>query len=161
MQTIRLSEALVSYGCIVDIICYYEHDVTIVREFERTGTTVRLLNMNRNIGIIKFIRSLGKEISTINPDVVHVQYMAPGALPILAARLAGVKTVFATVHQPWTHSHGFFSKLILRTISIMTTKFITVSKNAEKSWFGSASLLDDNKPVNLQPKHLTINNAVE
>jgi hypothetical protein len=131
MQTKSLSEALVSFGFVVHIICYYEHDVTIVEEFERTGATVRLLNMNRNIGIIKFIGIINKEISTNNPDVVHVQYMAPGALPIFAARLAGVKTVYATVHQPWTNSHGFFSKLILRTISLMTTKFITVSTNAE------------------------------
>ena len=78
----------------------------MVEEFQTTGADVILLDMNRNSGSWAVIKRLRKEIRQINPDVVHVQYMAPGALPIIAARLAGVKRVFATVHQPYTNSHG-------------------------------------------------------
>jgi L-malate glycosyltransferase len=143
------------------VACYFEYDELIVREFQNTGATVRLLHMNRKSGFIDFITKIRREILSIKPDLVHVQYMAPGALPIMTARLAGVKTVFATVHQPFTKSHGILSKLILRTASLMTTRFIAVSQNTEKSWFGSASLFSNVLPLKSQPHHFTIYNAID
>jgi len=161
MQTLSLSRVLRSYGLTVTVICYFEYEAAMVKEFQTTGADVILLDMNRNSGSCAVIIRLRKEIRQINPDVVHVQYMAPGALPIIAARLAGVKRVFATVHQPYTSSHSLLAKLILRTASMLTTKFIAVSQNAEKSWFGTSSLFDESKPFKLQPRHFTIHNAID
>jgi glycosyltransferase involved in cell wall biosynthesis len=161
MQTLYLLKVLHSNDLSVDTICYYEYDDSIVNEFRKNGAKVRLLDLDRRISILRFIKILLNEIKLIKPDVVHVQYMAPGALPIIAARLAGVKTVFATVHQPYSKSHGKLAKIILRAASLLTTRFMAVSQNAEKSWFGSASLFDENKPVKSQPRHFSIYNTVD
>jgi L-malate glycosyltransferase len=161
MQTLSMSNVLRSCGHAIEVVCYFEHEPSMVKEFQATGASVRLLDMNRNSGSWTVIKRIRKEIQQINPDVVHVQYMAPGALPIIAARLAGVKTIFATVHQPYTRSHGWLAKLILRAASLLTTQFIAVSKNAEKSWFGSSILIDETKPLMFQPRHFTIYNAID
>ena len=50
---------------------------------------------------------------------------------------------------------------MLRAASLLTTKFIAVSQNAEKSWFGTSGLFDENKPLKLQPHHFTIHNAID
>jgi glycosyltransferase involved in cell wall biosynthesis len=161
MQTLNLCRALRSFGREVSLLCYYEYDEAMVREITATGSVVNLLKMNRKQGPAGFISRLRKEYISQKPDIVHVQYMAPGALPLIAARLAGVRTVFATVHQPYTGEHGKMAKLILRIASLLTTRFMAVSQNAEKSWFGSASLFDETKPVSSHPRHFTIYNAVD
>jgi L-malate glycosyltransferase len=161
MQTLMLSNVLQSCSHAVEVVCYFEHEPSMVKEFQDSGACVRLLDLNRNSGTLALIRRLKKKIKHINPDVAHVQYMAPGTLPIIAARLAGVKSVFATVHQPHTRSHGWMAKLILRAASVLTTKFIAVSQNAEKSWFGTSSLFDETRDVRLQPHHFTIHNAID
>lgn len=161
MQTLSLAKVLRSCGHAVSVVCYFEHDESIVADFQKAGTTVRLLNMKRKSGFIRFLVRLRKEIRSIRPDVVHVQYMSPGALPIIASRLAGIKTVFATVHQPYTISHGRISKLILRTVSLFTTGFMAVSLNTEESWFGSCSMFDENKSIKFQSRHFTIYNSID
>jgi L-malate glycosyltransferase len=161
MQTLILSKVLQSCGLAVEVICYFEHEHSIVDEFRKAGVNVRLLNLNRNLGSMRFINRLRKEILAVKPDIIHVQYMAPGALPIFAARLAGVKRIFATVHQPYTKSHGKPAKIILRASALLTTKFIAVSQNAEKSWFGTSGLFNETKPHRLHPHHFTIHNAID
>jgi len=160
MQTLGLSNVLRSCGHAVEVICYFEYKTPLVAEFQKAGAVVRLLDMHKNSGSWAVIKRLREEIRQINPDVVHVQYMSPGALPVIAARLAGVRGVFATVHQPYTKSHGKLARIILRASALLTTKFIAVSKNAEKSWFGTSGLFDEAKPLNLQPTHFTIQNAI-
>lgn len=161
MQTLSLVKVLRSCGYEVVVVSYFEHVESMVMEFKNSGADVRMLDMNRKTGFLRFVLRMRNEFHSIRPDVVHVQYMAPGALPIIAARLAGVKAVFATVHQPWTPSHGKFSKLILRTASQLCTRFIAVSVNAEKSWFGNGRLFNENNPLKLQPRHFTIYDSVD
>jgi len=160
-QTLMLSEVLQSCSHAVWILCYFEYDPAIVNELEKTGASVKLLNLDRKSGFLRIICRLRKEIRSARPEIVHVQYMAPGALPIVAARLAGVKKIFATVHQPYTKSHGMFAKLILRIASLLIIKFIAVSQNAERSWFGSAAMFNESRPLRLQPHHFTIQNAID
>lgn len=161
MQTLNLLRVLKSCGYTVEVICYFEYDNSIVEEFQKACSKVKLLEMNRETSPFRLILNLRKEIRSIRPDIVHVQYMSPGALPIIAARLAGVKTVFATVHQPYTKSHGIFAKIILRAASLLTTRFMAVSLHAEKGWFGSSSLFQENKDVRSQSHHFTIYNSVD
>lgn len=161
IQTLNLVKCLKSLDHEISLICYFEHDPIVANEFSTAGASIILLDLVREIGCINFIVRLWSEIRKIKPEFVHVQYMAPGALPIIAARLAGVKNVFATVHQPYTRTHGRMAKVILRVASLLTTRFITVSENAERSWFGSTSLFDENMPVSIQPHHFTIYNGVD
>jgi len=161
MQSLSLARVLHSCGYDVCVLCYFEFDDQLVREFRAAGSHVELPQLARKITPLKLVRLLKKQIKKIQPDFVHVQYMAPGALPIIAARLAGVKHIFATVHQPYTKAHGRLAKLILRIASLFTTKFIAVSQNAELSWFGSSHLIDANIPPRSQCHHFTIHNSID
>jgi len=156
-----MAAVLQSLNYSVNLLCYFEYNEIIVGEFESSGIAVRLLNLNRGISAISFIKKLKKEIRLNSPDIIHVQYMAPGALPIIAARLSGVRRVYATVHQPFTNTHGKRARFLLNSASYLTQKFITVSQNAEQSWFGSSTLFDETRPVRDQPRHFTIHNAID
>jgi L-malate glycosyltransferase len=161
MQTLMLIRVLRSCDHAVCVVCYFEYEKLVVNDFQNEGAEIILLELDRKAGFLQIILSLRNEIRKIDPDIVHIQYMAPGALPIIAARLAGAKTVFATVHQPFTKFHKKRAKIILRLVALLTTKFISVSLNAEKSWFGSSSLFDEKLSVLSQPRHFTIYNAVD
>lgn len=161
IQTLNLAKALVEQDFHVKLICYFEFDPIMVAKFETLGVEVILLRWQRSIGPGQFIKALAKFIRKENFDIFHVQYVAPGALPILAARLAGTKRIIATVHQPYTVSHGRFARLILRTAAKLCNTFLSVSKSTEESWFGSHhvfSLSTDYKQV---PKHCTIYNSLD
>lgn len=162
MQTLNLVKALLASGHDVVTLCYFEYDESIVKDYINAGSMVDLLRASRTHSAISLIASLKQHLAEISPEIVHVQYMAPGFLPILAAKLSGVKTIFATVHQPWTkNSHGIKAKLFLRISSLLCTRFIAVSENAEKSWFGKSTLLNPGMPDTVYQKHFTIHNAVD
>jgi L-malate glycosyltransferase len=161
LQTLSLVRSLKSLGHKLSLICYFEFDKLIISKFRQEGAEVLILNLTRRDCFLRIIPKLIRKFKSLKPDMVHVQYMAPGALPIIAARLAGIKTVFATVHQPHTASYGWISKMILRLASLLTTRFIAVSMNAEKSWFGTATVFDESLSPNIQPHHFTIYNSVD
>jgi len=155
-------KASVDSGHSVKTLCYFEDDENVVTEFQRAGSSVDLMKLQRNISPFKLIGLLKKLFEKYKPEVVHIQYMAPGALPILAARLAGVKRIFATVHQPWTKEyHGIKAKILLRVSSSLTNCFIAVCENAEKSWFGKSSLDKSSESEISNSKHCTIHNAID
>lgn len=166
-QTINLVRAIKGAGHNVITVCYYEYNPSMVGLFESYGSEVVLFSpvaQQRPNGFkeVFFIyKNLRRVIKTYKPNIVHVQYMAPGAIPIFVARLAGVKKVLATVHQPYTHSHGKFSKIMLRLSAWCCTCFIVVSKNAETSWFGTSFLFDEHKSLRRQSSHFTVYNAID
>ncbi|MFZ2406833.1 MAG: glycosyltransferase family 4 protein [Methylobacter sp.] len=161
-QTLMLVKALVEMGYRVGLACYFEYDETMVTDFKLAGADVFLLNWPRGgIGAMKFVRQLSAVFREKSPDVVHIQYMAPGLLPIIAAKYAGVPVVLATVHYPGT-PHGFVAHLLLRFGAHLTDCFTCVSEAAEKSWFGDSFLLNPSNSDNLiSRRHLTIPNAVD
>jgi L-malate glycosyltransferase len=148
-------------GLETKVLVYFENDLTMLNQFKASGIEVECLNWNRRISSLNFVLQLRKVFMEHKPTLVHVQYMAPGALPILAAKLAGVSRIFATVHQPWTPSLGRIAKRILRSAARLCERFTVVSQNAERSWFGTAQRVDANKPIAEQPRHLTLYNAVD
>ncbi|NTV97590.1 MAG: glycosyltransferase family 4 protein [Chlorobiaceae bacterium] len=160
IQTLYLVRVLVRSGYKVCVLCYFEHDDSVVDEYRTVGCTVQLMGMARSMGPAAVVGALRKAISAFSPDVVHVQYMTPGALSILAARLAGVKTVVATVHQPYSAWHSPVWKILLRMSALLCNHFISVSLNAEISWFGNGVCIDDCAAHHL-PRHFTIHNAVD
>lgn len=160
MQTLYLVRALKLSGHVVEVVCYFQYDTVVVGEFEASECTVTLMNLDRKAGAFATTRSLRTYFASRRPDVVHVQYMAPGALPILAARLAGVRRVFATVHQPYTKSHGVHAMVLLRSAALMCDHFIAVSEVAEKSWFGGSGG-NASGTFDRYPQHFTLHNAVD
>jgi glycosyltransferase involved in cell wall biosynthesis len=160
MQSLTLVKSLLLQDHSVEIICYYEYDTFVVNEFSKEGCVVRLLKYSRSKDPFSFIKDVSRVIRSVSPDVVHVQYMTPGALAVIAARVALCKTVIATVHQPYTKAHGIKALLLLRISALLCKNFIAVSENAERSWFGTVNDITCNKKRKL-PHHFTIYNAVD
>ena len=161
MQTLQIISGLTETEFEINVICYFEFDSSVVTQFENAGCNVILLNWKRNIPALEFTLKLSRIIREYSPSLVHVQYLTPGLLPVIATRLAGIKNIIATVHQPHTKQHGFLSKILLRISTLLCKKFISVSLVAEKSWFGSAFLFDNNIPLQKQSKHFTMYNSVD
>jgi len=166
-QTLNLVRALKAENHSVMVCCFYDYIDEMVDLFIKHGAEVVLFS-NENeqrpssFRQITFLcKNLKKLILKFKPDLAHVQYMTPGALPIIALKCFGVKKIVATLHQPYTKSHGKLSKILVQIAAKLCFKFVVVSKNAEKSWFGSGQIYDKTIPLKDQPKHFTIYNAVD
>lgn len=151
----------------VTVVCYFEHDTHVVLEFKAAGARVQLLGLTRSIRHLSFVAVVSKAFRHLKADIIHIQYLAPGFLAVVAARLARAGRVIATVHQPWTASnHGYPAKVILRSAALMCRRFTCVSESAELSWFGCSSLqstgfLKDESTRMFGRTHYTIPNSVD
>ncbi|OGV25863.1 MAG: hypothetical protein A3F18_02800 [Legionellales bacterium RIFCSPHIGHO2_12_FULL_37_14] len=163
IQTLSVAKALISGGYRVIVCCYHEYDQTMVDQFAATGAKINLLRMRRDdtfFGLLRLTLRLVSLFGSLKPDVIHVQYISPGLISILSARLAMVPIVFATVHIAGSLVYGIKAKLMLRFAAKLCSAFICVSKGVEDFWFGSSAVFDANK----HPKrrtHFTIYNAVD
>jgi glycosyltransferase involved in cell wall biosynthesis len=160
-QTFHLIKALKNFSKNIILLIYFEYDAQMVQSIQDEGVVVICLNWERKIKPWTFIFSFSKILKSFKLDILHVQYMAPGTLPIIAAKLAGIPRIIATVHQPYTSSHGKFSKYMLRFAALFCKPFLSVSQNAEYSWFGSSQLIQADLPIAKQAKHLTLYNTVD
>lgn len=161
IQTLSLVAALVGAGHEVVVACYFEHSEEMVARFKGARCEVRLLSLDgvRPIGfwqtMSRLYSGLRSAIREFSPDIVHVQYMTPGALTILILRALGVKKIVATTHT----DANIYSKNGLRMIKLIsaycTKAFQCITLKAEKSYFGTASLFNGTLT-----KHFTIYNAL-
>jgi glycosyltransferase involved in cell wall biosynthesis len=158
-QTLTLVSVLISNGYKVTVCCYYESDMLIVSAMKKAGAEVFSLGLKRLNGLRLLLARLKTLWKEMKPDIVHVQYIAPGFIPVIAAKLAGIKTVFATVHQPG-RIYGWKEKLLLRTVAKICTAFFCNSKAVEESWFGNSEILEPDK-IRSGRKHVTIYNGVD
>lgn len=162
IQTLNLVSALVQGGHTVRTVCYFEHSDDMVTRYEKAGCEVICLS---KIGIrihgwksiIFLYKGLKQILKAFKPDVAHVQYMAPGALPIILLKILGVKQILATSHtfgdiykNLWMVH--FLQKYVLRA-------FTCITELAEKSFFGT-SLLYTEKTVLQKRNHFTIYNSL-
>lgn len=161
IQTLSLAEALVKARHDVTVACYFEHDQGIVARFREAGAHVELMSPEgaRPSGVKATVTHLWKGmrriVRSLRPEVAHVQYMAPGALPILILKMLGVKKIIATSHT----DGDIYSSTGLRIIRMLTfsclTAFQCITERAEKSYFGSSRLFDGTIR-----KHFTIYNNI-
>jgi glycosyltransferase involved in cell wall biosynthesis len=159
LATLSFVKALIRDGYDVTVCCYHEHDATMVARFEQAGAKVVLLDLSRR-GLRHVFSTLASFFRWRQPDVVHVQYFAPGMVPILAARHAGVKYVFATVHTAGQRGYGWKAKAMLRFSALFTDHFFCVSQNAEQFWFGSVSRVHEPSQWH-RTSHSTIHNGID
>ncbi len=165
MQTLEMVRVLVKNSYRVTVCCYYEYDDSIVEDFRSAGAAIQLLKLDRSTTsqsisqLVQLVRALVKALQTAMPDVVHVQYVAPGLVPILAAKLAGVKNVFATIHYPASR-FGKREKFLVRFASKICTMFFCNSIATEKSWFGSGTLYN-NSMLDSRLHHCTLYNSID
>lgn len=159
IQTLNLANVLISAGYQVTVCCYYEFDDSMVSLMKATGARVILMKLERSNGILSLIIKLKRLFKELQPDIVHVQYVAPGLLPVIAARLAKIPTIFATVHQPG-RVYNWKAKLLLRTAARLCTAFFCNSKSVEESWFGDSEVFAPDR-IGSKRKHFTIYNGID
>lgn len=165
IQTLTLAGVLKEEGYRVTVCCYYEFDAEMVEEFIKAGAEVTLLKMRRPrngrsyAGMVRLLWRLILFFKRTDPSVAHIQYVAPGLIPILAARVAGVKRIFATIHYP-RHSFGLREQRLVRIGAGLCRKFFCNSLGTEKSWFGSAEVFEGASRAQ-ETRHCTVYNCVD
>ena len=166
IQTLNLVRALVRGGHEVVTACYFEHTDYMVEQYEKAGSKVVMFSQEgKRVGGLAGICFLGKHLwrikRSINPDAVHVQYMAPGAIPIILLWMMGQKNILATTHT----NADIYSPKQLRLVQFIqrnfTRVFTCITKTAEKAFFGSAFNYAENKGEALScHAHCTIYNSL-
>jgi len=150
----------VTGGYRVTVVCYFEHEVGVVEEFKRAGAEVCLLRWQRAGSVPRFIGRLAMVLRRLKPDIVHIQYMTPGLLPILAARLAGARCVLTTMNYPGT-THGRMAHVFVRLAAILCARVVCVSGAVEESWFGRGRETYPAGSAHRRSRLLMIHNAVD
>ena len=162
IQTLNLVHALVAGGHRVVTLCYFEYNEDMVSRFRRSGSEVVCLNPKGERiggwrGILFLYKGLWNVLKQYKPDVAHVQYMAPGAIPILLLRLLGIRQIIATAHTaadiyPNLRLVHFIQRHCVRA-------FTCITELAEQSFFGSSQLYSKDTPLKRR-NHFTIYNAL-
>ena len=162
IQTLNTVRALVQGGHEVTVACYFEHTPYMVQQFEEAGAKVVLFSPDGNrLGgwrIVPFLyRNLRSVIKAVRPDIVHVQYMAPGAMVILLLWLLGVRNIIATVH---TAADIYKDLRLIHFIQRYCVRaWICITERAERSFFGTSQLYSKNMVLGKR-NHFTIYNAL-
>lgn len=162
IQTLSIVKALIQGGHQVTTVCYFEFSELMINNYKNAGSEVICLQKDGlRIGgksVIPFLyKGLGSVVKQFRPDVVHVQYMAPGAIPIFILKLLGVKNIVTTAHTaadiyPNLTLILFIQKMLVRAFTCITLK-------AEKSFFGSCQLYGENSILKKR-NHFTIYNTL-
>lgn len=165
IQTLNLVRALVKGGHKVTTACYFEHTENMVKLYDEAGSKVVLFSkdgvrVGGVKGIIFLLKNLWKIKLSFKPDVVHVQYMAPGAIPIILLKLMGQKNIVATAHTNADVYGAKAMKLLKFLQSHVLRAFTCITLRAEKNFFGSCSLFDSSIRRIPAHAHYTIYNAL-
>ena len=162
IQTLNTVHALVQGGHEVTVACYYEHTPDMVVRYRKAGAEVILFSSEGvRVGGYKSIlflyRHLRRAIRAVRPDVVHVQYMAPGATVILLLWFMGVKNIIATVH---TAADIYKDLRLIHFIQRHCVRaWICITERAERSFFGTSQLYSMDMVLGKR-NHFTIYNSL-
>lgn len=165
IQTLNLVRALIQGGHQVTTACYFEHTENMVKLYEEAGSKVVLFSkagvrLGGVKGILFLLKNLWKIKLSFKPDVVHVQYMAPGAIPIILLKLMVQKNIVATAHTN-ADVYGVKAMKLLKFLqSHVLRAFTCITLRAEKNFFGSCSLFDSSICRIPAHAHYTIYNAL-
>lgn len=162
IQTLSLVKALVKAGHHVVTVCYFEHATQMVEQYRQTGAEVIYLQQEgRRIGgwrgVLFLWRGLRRVVRQFHPDVAHVQYMAPGAIPIVLLRLLGIRHIIATAH---TAADIYPSLRLVHFVQAhLVRAFTCITLRAEQSFFGSSQLYNRDTILGRR-NHFTIYNTL-
>lgn len=162
IQTLSLAKALVNAGHHVVTVCYFEYAQGMVELYRQAGTEVVCLQQEgRRIGgwrgVLFLWRGLRMVVRRFRPYVAHVQYMAPGAIPIVLLRLLGIRHIIATAH---TAADIYFSLRLVHFVQAhLVRAFTCITLRAEQSFFGSSHLYDRDTILGRR-NHFTIYNTL-
>lgn len=162
IQTLSLVEALVVAGHKPVVTCYFEFVPDMVKRYEDAGAIVELISRDGSrpngikATILHLYHGLRGTIERHKPKIAHVQYMAPGAIPIIILRLLGIRKIIATTHTmadiyPAHRQIHWLNRHIL-------SAFQCITLTAEKSFFGTSKLFDSSFKLHKHDNHFTIYN---
>lgn len=165
IQTLSLVEAAVAAGHSVAVAVYFEHSEAMRARYERAGARVMLLSPDgsRPDGVVataRFLwRGLRRAVRELCPDLAHVQYMAPGAMPVVILKALGVRRILATAHTSGDIYSPRGLKLVKWLVSNCLSGFQCITLRAEEAFFGpgSAALFNPSAPPR---SHFTIYNTL-
>jgi glycosyltransferase involved in cell wall biosynthesis len=134
VQTLHTAKALLALGCSVRLLCVFEAEPPVVQWFARLGISIDCLGLTKPHSYFAILKEVTGRIRALKPDAVHVQYIAPGLLSVLAARLAGIRRVVVTNHQLGTSCTNL-EHFLFRCATRLASVTICVSEAAARSWF--------------------------
>lgn len=162
IQTLNTVRALVLGGHEVTVACYFEHTPYMVQQFKEAGARVVLFSPDGvRLGgwrIVSFLyRQLRGVLKSVRPDMVHVQYMAPGGMVVLLLWLLGVRNIIATVH---TAADIYKDLRLIHFIQRYCVRaWICITERAERSFFGTSQLYSKDMVLGKR-NHFTIYNSL-
>lgn len=162
IQTLNTVQALVQGGHEVTVACYFEHTPDMVARYRKAGAEVILFSPEGvRVGGYKSIlflyRHLRRAVKAVRPDIVHVQYMAPGATVILLLWLMGVKNIIATAH---TAADIYKDLRLIHFLQRHCLRaFTCITERAERSFFGTSQLYSPDLVLGRR-NHFTIYNSL-
>ena len=162
IQTLNTVRALVQGGHEVTVACYFEHTPDMVARYRKAGAEVLLFSPEGvRVGGYKSIlflyKNLRSVVKAVRPDIVHVQYMAPGAMVILLLWLLGVRNIIATVH---TAADIYKDLRLIHFIQRYCVRaWICITERAERSFFGTSQLYSKDMVLRKR-NHFTIYNSL-
>lgn len=162
IQTLNLVQALVGGGHRVVTVCYFEYSENMVARFRQSGSEVVCLSptgvrIGGWRGILFLYKGLRKALKRYKPNVAHVQYMAPGAIPILLLHILGLHQIITTAH---TMADIYANLRLVHFIQRHCVRaFTCITRSAEQSFFGSSQLYGVDTPLK-RHNHFTIYNAL-
>lgn len=163
IHLLHLAIVLKAKGYNVSACVYHEWSPDMVRRFEEAGVKVLRLNWPRANNIFqmwKFCRRMRDVLREHRASIVHVQYLAPAMLVILAARMARVRAVLSTVHVSGRGYESRLFRFLLKTASRFCSAFFAVSRSVETFWFGSAMSWSPDAAAGGR-RHFTIYNGID
>jgi len=146
IQTLYLVRALTSMNYNVNVCCYFEYEEKVVQEYREAGAKVKLLLLKRGCGTLKLVKELYAFVKKNEFHYAHIQYVQPGFLPVLAYKLARIKNIYITVHQPSDFCSQKAKGLFLLS-SFLATKTTSVTKYVRDSWFGKGKEKNSNTVI--------------
>lgn len=172
IQTLNIIKALTLAGYKVSVLCLYRNIPTMVQSYIDAGAFVEIVSPEYNnydakityysgFKNFKFLFVVLKNtLKKIKPDIVHVQYMTPGATIILMLKyLFKVKKIIATSHT----AADIYSLKALKLLRFITkhclSGFQCITETAEKGYFGTSQLFNETTHVG-PGTHFTIHNAL-
>lgn len=162
IQTLNLVHALARGGHRVVTACYFEHAPRMVERYRQAGSEVVLFEPEGQRiggwrGAAFLYRHLRQCVRQYRPEAAHVQYMAPGAQPIILLKLLGVKHILATAH---TDARIYRSLRLPHFLCRHALDvFICITCRAEEQFFGSSRLYTEATPLQ-RHSHFTIYNSL-
>lgn len=161
IQTLNLIKTLINEQYQVVVVCYFGDMPQMTKRYREAGAKVIIGNLNEKENLLKkclhLFQLFRKVVKKEKPDIVHVQYMAPGAIPILLLRIMGLKNIIVTLHTaadiyPSLRLIHFLQKYCVRAFTCITLL-------AEKSFFDCAQLYTTSTKL-CKRNHFTIYNSL-